>query len=351
MSDTTLSATNPAEENAQMTFWDHLEAFRWVLVRAVGILFAAFIGCFIAMPTLFSKVIMAPTTSNFILYQWLSGIAGDGVWLPDFSQPFNAQIISINLASQFMTHITTSICLALMLIFPYLITELWIFIRPALYENEKRSVMALLLFGIPMFYIGCTVGYFIVFPFTFRFLAMYELSADVPNMISLNSYIDNFMMMIFVMGIVFELPFVTWILSRLGLVTRTFLRQYRRHAVAVLLLLAAIITPTGDPFTLMVVFLPLYLLFEMGILLARDPEPDPDDSDSDPDNPNGGGFDTTYTPAPKNRIPQPRADYSNFSNFGPDGPPADPDPSTIPLHQQYYTPGQPLPPDPNQPPQ
>lgn len=259
----------PQQEDTQMSFWQHLEALRWVLMRIVIVYFILVGICFAAMPHIFNSVILGPTSSDFILYRWLSGLGGDGTFFPDFSGEFKVDIINVKLASQFITHITTSFCLAFLLIFPYLVSEVWMFVRPALYDGEKRSVLALLFFGVPMFYLGCATGYFIVFPFTFRFLAEYQLSEDISNMISLNSYIDNFTMLIFVMGIVFELPFVTWILSRMGLVTAAFLRQYRRHAVVVLLVLAAIITPTGDPFTLMVVFVPLFLLYELSILLAR----------------------------------------------------------------------------------
>ena len=258
----------PESEN-EMSFWSHLEALRWVLMRII-LVYLILVGCcFAAMPHIFNSVILGPTSSDFILYQWLGSLGGDGTFFPDFSSPFKVDIINVKLASQFITHISTSFCLGFLLIFPYLITEVWMFVRPALYDNEKRSVMALLAFGVPMFYLGCATGYFIVFPFTFRFLAQYQLSTDISNLISLNSYIDNFTMLIFVMGVVFELPFVTWILSRMGLVTASFLRQYRRHAVVVLLVLAAVITPTGDPFTLMIVFVPLYLLYELGIILAR----------------------------------------------------------------------------------
>ena len=120
-----------------------------------------------------------------------------------------------------------------------------------------------------MFYLGCALGYSLVFPFTFRFLTEYQLSEAITNQISLSSYMGNFMMMILVMGIVFEMPLLVWILSGLGVVTKDFLRKFRRHAVVVLLVLAAIITPSGDPFTLMTVFMPLFLLYEFGIVLAK----------------------------------------------------------------------------------
>ena len=120
-----------------------------------------------------------------------------------------------------------------------------------------------------MFYLGCAVGYGVIFPFTFRFLTEYQLSADITNQISLNSYMGTFLMMVFIMGLVFEIPLLAWVMSRLGLINQEFLKTYRRHAVAVMLILAAAITPTGDPFTLSIVFIPLYLLYELAIRIVR----------------------------------------------------------------------------------
>ena len=193
-----------------------------------------------------------------------------GPFFPNFGNDnFAVDIININVASQFLTHITTSFWFAFILSFPYLIYELWKFIKPALYKNEEKYIGFAFLFGTAMFYIGCTLGYSLVFPFTFRFLTEYQLSEAITNQISLSSYMGNFMMMILVMGIVFELPLLVWILSGLGVVNKAFLKKFRRHAVVVLLILAAIITPSGDPFTLMTVFLPLFMLYEFGIMLAR----------------------------------------------------------------------------------
>lgn len=255
----------------EQTFWSHLEELRWTLVRVVVALLIFVVASFCAMPYLFEHFVLAPTTSDFFLYRWLSGLSGDGVFFPDFSDDtFSVPIININVASQFMTHISTSFCFSLVLIFPYLIYESWRFIRSALFENERRSVGWAFFLGTFMFYLGCATGYCLVFPFTFRFLAQYQLSPTIINQISLDSYMGNFLMLIFLMGIVFELPLLAWVLSKLGLVTRSFLRSYRRHAVVVLLALAAVITPTGDPFTLIIVFLPLYLLYELGIRFARE---------------------------------------------------------------------------------
>ena len=161
--------------------------------------------------------------------------------------------------------------------FPYLVFEAWRFIAPALYENEKASVGTAFLFGTVMFYLGCAVGYCFVFPFTFRFLAEYQVSSEIVNQISLNSYMSTFMGMVFIMGLVFELPLLAWLMSKLGLINKAFLKKYRKVAVAVLLVLAAAITPTGDPFTLSIVFLPLYALYELSIRVVRDEEPETDE--------------------------------------------------------------------------
>ena len=259
-------------EEKQMTFWAHLEDLRWSLIRVVAVLLVFVIVCFCAMPYLFDHFVLAPTTSDFPLYRWLSQISGsNNPLLPDFSNDnYSVEIININVASQFLTHISTSFWFALVLMFPYLIFEIWRFVQPALFREERRSVGLAFIGGTFMFFLGCAVGYMLVFPFTFRFLTEYQLSTSIVNQISLTSYMGNFLMLIFVMGIVFELPLLAWLLSKMGLVTKSFFRQYRTHAVVILLVLSALITPSGDPFTLMVVFLPIYLLYELGIKFSRD---------------------------------------------------------------------------------
>lgn len=127
-----------------------------------------------------------------------------------------------------------------------------------------------MLIGAGMFFVGVLIGYFMVYPLTLRFLSTYQLSSLIENQISLNSYIDNFMMLILCMGLAFELPLVTWLLSLLGIVHKRLLRKYRRHAVVLIVIVAAVITPTGDPFTLAVVAIPLYLLYELSILMIKD---------------------------------------------------------------------------------
>ena len=269
------------EEEVQegaMSFWDHLEVLRWALFRSACVLAVIMVGTFIAMPYIFDRFILAPTSNDFFTYRLINTIGGDFVKL---SQDFDVQIININVASQFMTHISTSISLAAVIAFPYFIWEIWRFIEPALFEDEVRHLKPAFFGGTMMFYIGCAVGYMLVFPFTFRFLVEYNLSPNITNQINLQSYIDIFMMLVLVMGIVFEMPLLAWLLSLLGILRKSLLREYKRHAIVALLVSAAIITPSGDPFTLMLVFIPLYVLYELSILVVKDKPKEEDDDDDE----------------------------------------------------------------------
>ena len=254
-------------QEGAMSFWDHLEVLRWALFRSACVLAVIMVGTFLAMPYIFDRFILAPTSNDFFTYRWLNAIGKGFVKL---SPDFDVQIININVASQFMTHISTSVSMAAVIAFPYFIWEIWKFIEPALFEDEVKHLRPAFLGGTLMFYIGCAIGYVLVFPFTFRFLVEYNLSPNITNQINLQSYIDNFTMLILVMGIVFEMPLLAWLLSLFGILRKSFLREYKRHAIVALLIAAAIITPSGDPFTLMLVFIPLYVLYELSILVVRD---------------------------------------------------------------------------------
>jgi len=239
-------------------------------VRSIVALFVFAIVGFAFMPYLFDNVILAPCYSDFFLYRWLCTISSHTSIIPDFcNQDFQVHIINIRLASQFFTHMSASFWLALILTFPYLVFEIWRFVSPALYDHEKKNVKWVFMFGTVMFFIGCVVGYSTVFPITLRFLASYVLSPTIVNQISLDSYMDNFIMLIFIMGIAFELPLLSWFLSKLGFLKKSFFNKYRRYAVVGTLIAAAIITPSGDPFTLMVVFIPLYILYEISALFVK----------------------------------------------------------------------------------
>lgn len=281
---TAAAAVSSGADDGGMSFWGHLEALRWTIFRMLAALVICVVAAFVAMPYIFDNFILAPTGSDFFLYRFFAHLGGKVPFLPDFGDSsFSVDIININVASQFMTHISTSFWMALVMAFPYIIYEIWKFVRPALFPKEVRNMRLAFFFGTGMFYLGCAVGYCIVFPFTFRFLVEYQISEYIVNQISLNSYINNFLMMIFVMGIVFELPLLAWLLSSLGIIDRDLLTNYRKYAVVILLVLAAIITPSGDPFTLAVVFLPLYFLYELSVRLVRPASPVSADGDDDTD--------------------------------------------------------------------
>lgn len=261
-----MSKTNDSE----MTFWDHLDDLRKTLFRIalfVGIFSFAF---FAYMPQIFDSVILAPTRNNFFLYQWFNKVSKTVPLFPDFCLGnFQVKIININLSTQFFTHMSTSFWFALVLSFPFVIYQLFLFVKPALYMHERKNAGWAFFFGNILFFIGVFIGYIIVFPLTLRFLAGYQLSSFIEQSVSLDSYMDSFLMLCFMMGLVFELPLLSWFLSKLGILNRGFFNRFRKHAVIVLLILAAVITPTGDPFTLMVVFLPLYMLWEISALVVK----------------------------------------------------------------------------------
>lgn len=252
------------------TFWDHLDTMRAGLLRVAAVLIVGMVGFFMVMPTLFDRLILAPTREDFLLYRLLAHVAGEGSLFA--TQPLDIELINIHVASQFTTHLSSSFYAALLVTFPYLVYEIWCFIRPALYTEERGKVRTAFLAGSLLFYAGCAIGYLLIFPLTFRFLAQYTLSEAIATQISLLSYMNNFLGITLVIGIAFELPMVVWLLTRLGLVSRKKLREGRRYVAVVLLIVSAFITPSGDPFTLAVVFLPLYLLYEAGILCAHESE-------------------------------------------------------------------------------
>lgn len=243
------------------TFWDHLEALRRVLIKIGLLMVALAVGSFLIMPWLMDNFILGPCDGSFPFYRLLDRVAsampGGGA-----ASDFHVNLVSLELTSQFMIHMSASLWLAFVLGFPMIVYLLWGFVAPGLYEHEKQGVRRVFVVGNIMFYIGASTGYFLVFPLALRFLADYHLSGRIDTLISLESYMDNFFTLLLVMGAVFELPLIAWFLGKVGVLRRSFFSRYRRHAIVVLLIVAAIITPTGDPFSLLIVFLPIYALWE-----------------------------------------------------------------------------------------
>jgi len=257
-------------DDSEMTFWDHLDDLRKVLFRIAGFVTVLTLVFFAYMKDLFDAVILAPSRNNFFLYEWMNNMSKKFPVFPDFCVgSFQVKIININLSSQFFIHMSTSLWFGLVMSFPFIIYQLFIFVKPALYSHESKNADWAFFFGNLLFYIGLAVGYLLVFPLTLRFLAGYQLSSFIENSVSLDSYMDSFLMLCFIMGLVFELPLLSWLLSQIGILHRSFFTRFRKHAIVILLIIAAFITPSGDPFTLFVVFLPIYMLWEISALVVK----------------------------------------------------------------------------------
>ncbi len=257
-----MSAADPR------SFWDHLEEFRKVLFRCLIAWLIVSIWAFCFKDLLF-RVLFAPSSADFVSYRGLCRLAQATGWETLCPNAFEAQFINTELAAQFMTHIKVALWAGLVITFPFLLVQLYGFIVPALYEREKRYTMPLLLAGSLLFLAGVLLNYFVIFPFSFRFLANYQVYGAVENRISLSSYISAFVMLSLLMGLLFEIPILNYFLAKMGLLTAETLKKYRRHAIVGICIVAAVITPTGDAVTLALVTLPIYLLYEASIAIVK----------------------------------------------------------------------------------
>ena len=240
----------------EMTFWDHLDALRASLIKVIVAFLVVAIGLFPFKVFLFDNLILAPTKSDFWIYRLLGA-------------DFSLNLVNIELTTQFMIHMKMTLLCAAVLVFPYMVYQVWKFIAPALYSNERNAIGKAFLLSSFLFYAGVVISYLIIIPLMLNFFSGYQVSGDVPNMFSLSSYISIFTSMALTFGIVFEFPILTILLSNLGLLHRESMKQYRRHAVCAIVVLAAVITPSGDPFSLAIVALPLYLLYEFSVLICK----------------------------------------------------------------------------------
>jgi len=239
-----------------MTFWDHLDELRRMIIRVLMVTALGAAIAFCLKDELFT-IVLAPRSSDFITYQLL------GV------EPFSVHLMNIGLTEQFLIHLKTAFYAGILVASPYIIYQLFRFVSPALYDNERKYATLLCCSGYMMFMLGTALNYLLIFPLTVKFLGTYQVSPDVANMLTLQSYMDTLLMMNLVMGIVFELPVVSWLLGKMGLIHAAMMQSLRRHAVVAILVVAAIITPTTDAFTLFVVALPIWLLYELSIVIVR----------------------------------------------------------------------------------
>lgn len=243
-------------ENDEFSFWDHLDVLRSVIFKIIIVGGLCALLAFSFKEILF-KVVLAPKDCDFITYRILQ------------TEPFRITLINTGLTEQFLVHMKAALFFGILCASPYIIYQLYKFIAPALYDSERKYSVRVIGSAYAMFCVGALVNYFLVFPLTVRFLGTYSVSSDVQNMLTIQSYMDTLLMMSLVFGLVFEIPVVSWLLALMGVLKHVWMKRYRKHAFVAIVVVAAVITPTSDAFTLFIVSLPIWLLYEFSILIVK----------------------------------------------------------------------------------
>jgi sec-independent protein translocase protein TatC len=246
-----------------MGFLEHLEELRWHAIRAISSVFVFSIMAFIYKDFFFDKLVLGPSKTQFITYQVLCQLS-EATCIDKLS----FELINRSLMGQFMTHMTYSIVTGIVLAFPYVFWEFWRFIKPALHHEEKNAAGGATFFVTILFALGVTFGYLVVAPLAINFLGNYQLDPSIKNQIDLMSYVSTLVILVLACGLMFQLPVAVYVLSKIGVLTPTFMRQYRRHAVMVILILSAVITPSPDMISQLLVAIPVYFLYEMSVFIS-----------------------------------------------------------------------------------
>jgi len=256
----------PIEEK-EMSFLDHLEELRWHLIRSLGAVIVFTIGAFISAKWIFENIVFGPARPDFPTFKILCKLGEflgqDSLCITDI--PFKVQ--SRNMTGQFTMHIMASFILGLMIAFPYVAWEIWRFIKPGLQVKERKYSRGAVAAISILFFLGVMFGYYVIAPWMVYFLANYSISDMVVNEFDITSYVSTVVMLVFGSGLLFQLPVVIYFLTKIGIVTPEFLRTYRKHSIVIILIVAAIVTPP-DPLSQMLITIPLYLLFEISILIS-----------------------------------------------------------------------------------
>lgn len=249
-----------------MTFGGHLEVLRRMIFRVIAVAgtLAIVIFCF---KDLTWRLLLAPSEHSFTTYRWIEEFVS-AIGFDFHFEQFTVDLIATDLSCQFMTHITTSVYLGLLATSPYILYELFRFVSPALYENEKQYSVHVVIIIYLLFVIGVLMSYYVLFPISFRFLGTYSVAEKVHSTITLDSYISTFTTLTLLMGVVFQLPVIAFALTKLGIISSDMLSKYRKHSFLIIMLVAAVITPP-DLMTLILVTVPLYLLYEVSIRVAK----------------------------------------------------------------------------------
>lgn len=260
-----------SDSDDMLTLGGHLEVVRRMLIRALTVVCVIAIAIFCFKEQTW-RLLLAPGQYDFVTYRWIEWALHQMGYIDFGFEPYHVSLIATDLSSQFMQHLSTSLYLGVLCASPYLVWELFRFVSPALYDNEKRYSVVIATSILVLFVIGVLMSYFVLFPIAFRFLGTYSVSDSVVSHITLDSYVSTFVTLTLVMGLVFQLPVVAFVLGKMGLVRHDVLARYRKHAFLLIMIVAAIITPP-DVMTLVLVTVPLYLLYISSIQIVRKVEP------------------------------------------------------------------------------
>jgi sec-independent protein translocase protein TatC len=258
----------PIQEK-EMSFLEHLEELRWHVIRSLIAIFIFTIGAFITAPWIFQNIIFAPARIDFPTFKWLCSLghlfgSGDGLCIKEIPLKIQSRFMT----GQFSMHIISSFVMGFIISFPYVVWELWRFIKPGLYKREKNSSRGAVASISFLFITGVLFGYYIMSPIMIAFLANYRISDMISNEFDITSYVGTIVGVVFGSGLLFQLPVVMFFLTKVGIVTPTFLRKYRKHAIIIILIVGAIVTPTADPLSQSLISIPLYLLYEISIIIS-----------------------------------------------------------------------------------
>lgn len=259
--------TSNSEQNNMLTFGGHLEVLRRMFIRILLVI-AVFATVIFSFKGTTWELLLAPSKWDFCTYRWIEEFM-HRIGMTNFHfEPYHVKLIATELSSQFMTHLSTSIYIGALLASPYILVELFSFIAPALYDNERHYAVRTTVIVYIQFILGVLMSYFILFPIAFRFLGTYSVATQISSTITLDSYISTFTTLTFVMGLVFQLPVIAFALAKMDIVSSAMLISYRKHALIVIMMVAAIITPP-DIMTLVLVTVPLYFLYEVSIKVIK----------------------------------------------------------------------------------
>lgn len=259
---------------AEMSFFDHIDVLRKHLLRALAVTFVLTCFAFYFTDFIFNTVIMGPKNPDFWTYRMMCKLVE---MFPSIGSDFcitkiDAKIINTEMAGQFTLQLNSCVLVGVVLGIPYLLFEIWLFIKPALHENERKSASGFVAFASILFFLGILFGYYLVCPLSINFLVNFTVSPEIENTFTISSYLSSVMTLTLGSGLIFQLPVVIFILSKLGVMTPAFMRSSRRYATVLILIVAAVVTPTADPYTMLIVAAPLFLLYELSILISANIE-------------------------------------------------------------------------------